>query len=204
MPVAVDIPIAVRVAGVPSADELAALERHVGDAARRALAQVDEQVVTPRGGRRPVRIETSAPSIVDSGDRLGAAGHDELLRSIERGVAYAVDSSALATSPDRPARPRRRVAERPDAARRSSAGYRMPFFDTTAPAEVTIEEGDEYTPIPSFDQALVRLWDAHRQRFGAVWDPLRFGYPGWYGTYAVEGSLVSDRARVPLLRRVDR
>src|SRR5690606_34586040 len=55
-------------------------------------------------------------------------------------------------------------------------------------AEEEWEEFEYIGPPITLDEAVDAAWEAHVKRYGTQWDPASLGYPGYYGSFDVDGT----------------
>lgn len=184
MPLTLEVPITIRIAGNPGVRDLTAVERGAGDVTLQALVALRDGFVTPRGRRRAVvvsepTVEFTHPEVV--GGEMGSAVRSAIQAGIRYGIAVSgIDRGGAAFDP-------RRAGREPfDPLRMGATGYRIPVFDDGTEHEIAVD-----TPL-DIDLVIDRAWRAHVARFGAVWDPARFGYPGFYGSFILDGRLVRN------------
>jgi hypothetical protein len=196
MGVTVNVPVGVRLPQVVSPQDLADLERATGDATHRALEAIRDEVLIPRGRGRMVNIlDRSVFFVRPMPDALRSAVEEAVVRGVDHGVS----ASALLDW-HRPGTPVAALTHAPvepfNASRVDGNTYRIPIFDDGTPGVITFDESEaeSVTALP-FDgeMALAAAWEAHKTRFGAVWEPTTYGYPGYYGRYVENGALLTNR-----------
>jgi len=200
MPVQVQVPVTVRLphGSALAPTELADLEVGTGDALLRALDTVCEEVLVPRSRERVVRL---ADPTFRYSTALDERMRADLQLAMERAVESAVVRSGLRAW-YRPGGPVAALSGRPvawlDPSRRSDDGYSIQFFDDGTRGTVTLGEpeivdapAEPAGPLTAEDAAYL-AWEAHLQRFGPLWDPAAYGYPGYYGSFVYNGTLLDQ------------
>ena len=195
MPVDVHIPVGVRMKPNPSPDDLFNLETRTGELVRRALEVTREQVLVPRGRGRPVVVVKEGVHFTRplSRDDTRAA----IEEAVSRALTHAVAASGVETwhTPgDVSALSGERAGEPIDRSRLYGNVYRVPAYNGGGAATSIVTEGEiTFTEPLTVERVLEEAWHAHTQRFGRTWDPATYGYPGYYGAFAIEGTWVEDQ-----------
>ncbi|WP_420451185.1 hypothetical protein [Ilumatobacter sp.] len=187
MSVRLDIPITVRLASSPRPVDLAGIKHHVGNAVKRAGDIAHSEVVGPRGRRRRVVVEPSSV-IIQTADGAPNPQASRVEAAVLAGVDYGIESSGLLERRGTGIGVRGRASEPGDPQRTTARGYKVPVFDDGTDGEVPVAQPQRLT-VGAVQDA---LWAAHVERFGPVWDPARFGYPGFYGTFLLDGRVVKN------------
>lgn len=177
----------------PSATDLAALEEHAGNALRRALDVVREEVLAPRGRGRPVQVRQEGIRFA------GRPAHDSVTAAVEealqRGLVHALAASEIDGwyQPGEPAAlSAAPVGEGIDPDRAGRSSYRIPSYGGAPEAVVTLGEPTFAEPL-TVEAVLEEAWQAHKARFSGQWDPAAYGYPGYYGSFLVDGTWMENK-----------
>ncbi|EKV27266.1 hypothetical protein C882_1768 [Caenispirillum salinarum AK4] len=161
MPVEVHIPLTLRLdPALARAEHLAEVEAAVSAAARRALAEVDAEVIAPRGGYAVPRLHAPTFTWAGAAAALSRDWQQDAERAVSAGLRAAVAATPntaaarLTQAPEPvPAAPRDRM----ERGRRRGGRYRIPSY-AGGTADVPIYMAGPEAPEVDRDTQRVRLW----------------------------------------------
>ncbi|WP_404385375.1 hypothetical protein [Caenispirillum salinarum] len=161
MPVEVHIPLTLRLdPALARGEHLAEVEAAVSAAARRALAEVDAEVIAPRGGYAVPRLHAPTFTWAGGAAALPRDWRQDAERAVSAGLQAAVAAAPntagakLSEAPEPvPAAPRDRIERR----RRRGGRYRIPSY-AGGTADVPIYMAGPEAPAIDRDTQRVRLW----------------------------------------------